>query len=438
MIITNVQQYIKQHQLLHKGAKVVVGFSGGADSVALLHMLLALGYDCVAAHCNFQLRGEASDADARFAKQWCADRNITFRQITFDTEAYAQEQKISIEMAARNLRYNWFHQLREELQADAIAVAHHRDDSVETVLLNLSRGTGISGLRGIQPRNGRVVRPLLSISRQQVEQYLDDLKMEYRTDHTNLEAIYRRNHLRLIVLPELQKVNPSVHEAIARTADILAETEKVYRHAIDQGIARVVKDSRADIAQLQQEVSPAALLYEWLTPLGFSAGTIDDITQALDAESGRQFLSDTHRIIKDREQLILERIEVQDDNTYSIEQSDSRIENPIRLEIEELKQVDQFERSGNILYADADKLQFPLTLRRWQHGDWFIPFGMTGRKKVSDYFSDNKFSLADKEQTWLLFSGTELVWIVGHRSDNRFRVNRSTGRILKIKYTPNK
>ena len=309
MILNSVRQQIKQQQLLQAGDKVIVGFSGGADSVALLHMLHALGYDCTAAHCNFQLRGEASNEDARFAEKWCADRNITFRTITFNTEQYAREQKISIEMAARNLRYNWFEQLRQELQADAIAVAHHRDDSVETVLLNLSRGTGISGLRGILPRNGRVVRPLLSISRQQVEDYLAEQKMDYRTDHTNLEPIYRRNHLRLTVLPELQKVNPSVHEAIARTADNLAATEKVYRHAINLSIDRVVTDNRADITKLKQEISPAALLYEWLTPKGFSASTIDDVAQALDGESGRQFLSDTHRLIKDREQLILERIE---------------------------------------------------------------------------------------------------------------------------------
>ena len=432
MIITHVQQYIKQQQLLHPGDKVIIGFSGGADSVALLHMLHTLGYNCVAAHCNFQLRGAESDADARFAEKWCADRAITFRTITFDTEQYAHEQKISIEMAARDLRYGWFNQLYEELQADAIAVAHHRDDSVETVLLNLSRGTGISGLRGIQPRNGRVVRPLLAISRQQVEDYLEELGISYRTDHTNLQPIYRRNHLRLTVLPELQKVNPSVHESIARTATILAETEKVYRHAIDQGIARVVQNNRADIAQLKQEISPAALLYEWLTPLGFSASTIDDIAQALDGESGRQFMSDTHRIIKDREQLILQPTATADNTLYHIEQGESQIETPIRLEIEELTQVEQFQRSNDILYADAAQLQYPLTLRRWQHGDWFIPFGMTGRKKVSDYFSDNKFSLADKEQTWLLYSGDQLVWIVGHRSDNRFRVTNTTQRILRI------
>lgn len=436
MVVEKVKRYIQENELMGDYTTVVVGFSGGADSMALLDILIQLGYRCVAAHCNFHLRGEESDRDARFAQQWCKERSIQFEIVDFDTVGYADSNKISIEMAARDLRYGWFEELRQKYDSDAIAVAHHKDDSVETMLLNLSRGTGISGLRGILPKNGYVVRPLLAISREEIEQYLSRKDIPYRTDSTNKEDIYRRNYIRLNIIPALRKLNPSVSEALFRTSKNLAEVEKIYRNAIYASIKKVLNDGRIDINLLMEEVSPQAVLYEILSPMGFTPSVVDDVAQSVYGESGRVFYSDTHRLIKDRDSFIIDELNdsEDDDAVFYINDVQSRLETPVSLVMQTIPRPELFEKSNRVLYVDRNKLVFPLMLRRWEHGDWFIPFGMKGRKKVSDYFTDQKLSVKDKGETWLLFSDEKLVWIVGHRSDNRFRVDESTTEVLRVEW----
>lgn len=439
MNISDVQQYISEHQLLGEGAKVIVGVSGGADSVALLDILHSLKYECIVAHCNFHLRGEESNRDAFFVEELCEKFKFKYERIDFDTEAYAAIHSISIEMAARDLRYNWFEQLRVIHLADRIAVAHHRDDSVETILLNLIRGTGIRGLTGIAPQNGYVVRPLLSVSREEIIDYLKDRKLSYVDDSTNSEDLYTRNKIRLNIIPLLETINPSAKESIIRTAENLSQVETVYRYYIEQVKADIFKDDAIDLRKLIQYIEPEAVLYEILTPYKFNPATIRQIFESLISQPGKIFYSETHKLVRDRESFILKKRNNISVESFTIREEDSFITYPLKMNVEVIKKESPFEieKNNNILYVDKNKVQYPLTIRRWRQGDWFIPFGMKGKKKISDYFTDQKYSLFDKEEAWLLCSGDDIVWIAGKRSDDRFKVDKSTTEVLKIQLDEN-
>lgn len=434
-MIGKVKEYIGTNQLLQPKERVIIGVSGGADSVALLDVLIRLKYDCVVAHCNFHLRGEESNRDERFVRELCWNYDITLEVIDFDTEGYAAEHNISIEMAARELRYNWFEELRQKYSAESIAVAHHKDDSVETVLLNLIRGTGIRGLTGIAARNGNIIRPFLSVSRADIVFYLSEKGISYVDDCTNAESIYSRNKIRLDVLPLLESINPSAKESILKTAKYLTEVESIYLDYVNEAKKQILEDNRIDILKLMNYVEPKTILFEILHPLGFNSDVIEQIIESVDRESGKIFMSSdkSMKVVKDRDSLIISKVGDYFAVEYLIQKDEWLIEEPLKLKIEHID-IEDFviEKDKNILFVDTDKISYPLTLRRWQQGDWFIPFGMKGRKKLSDYFSDNKFSLVDKESSWLLCSDENIVWLVGHRSDDRYRVSRSTKSVLKI------
>ncbi len=436
-MLSTVQAYIAQHQLLRPGAPVIVGLSGGADSVALLHILTRLGYPCVAAHCNFHLRNDESDADADFAQQTAEALGLPFRRIDFDTADYARQHGVSTEMAARTLRYEWFETLRRELGAEAIAVAHHRDDNVETVLLNLIRGTGLSGLCGMRPRNGNIVRPLLSVDRHQIVRWLADRHLPFRTDSSNASDVYRRNFVRLRLLPLMEQLNPSVRDAILRMASHLTDVEAIYRDAINTHSAHLMDaDGRISIDALLRTPAPHAVLFELLTPYGFTPSQCADIARALSGESGRSFIAPGGRwhLLKDRLHLILYPADEVSADAFPLTLG-SELTAPIRLSLEE-RIVDEaftISRSPHVATFDADRIALPLTLRRWRAGDSFVPFGMTGRKKLSDYFSDHKFSLLHKAAAWILCDASgRILWIVGHRTDNRFRITSKTRRALIV------
>ncbi len=433
-MLQKIKSYIAEKRLLQNKAVLITGLSGGADSMALLDILTLLGYRCIAAHCNFHLRGEESEEDARFVKKWCKENDIELTSVDFDTRQYATDKRISIEMAARELRYAWFEMVRKQFNADAIAVAHQKDDSVETVLMNLIRGTGISGLSGIPPQNGKVVRPMLCVTRSEIENYLLEREIPFRTDSTNQEDIYTRNHIRLNVLPMLRKINPSVGEAIFRTAQNLAEVEEIYKKAVHADAEAVLKNDRIDIEALKQTVSPLSVLFEILSPLGFHPAVIGDVKNGLDASPGKRFFSPTHRLIKDRAYLLLDKMDKPGcvSSIYFLDEVSQEISHPLSLTVKLTDVPPSIDKRNTLLYADAAKLQFPLKLRKWQAGDWFIPFGMKGKKKLSDFFTDHKFNLKEKEETWLLLSGEEVVWVVGHRADERFKITPATGRILQI------
>ena len=422
-----VKQFIEQNALFASDERVLVALSGGADSVALLRLLCALGYDCRAAHCNFHLRGTESDRDEAFVRRLCQELGVTLYVTHFDTQEEAHRRKVSIEMAARDLRYAWFEEVRKECGAAVIAVAHHSDDSVETLLLNLIRGTGLNGLRGIRPKNGRVVRPLLCMNRQEILACLKEMGQPYVTDSTNLQNLYTRNKIRLDLLPLMQTINPSVKENLLKMTAHLEGVAHIYQKAIDESRRRVMTAEGISIEALEQECEPETVLYECLSPLGFRAAQVSEMYQSLKGQSGKEFVGRGWRAVKDRRMLLLAPIE--------------EMEEP-RLLWEDCRLTPDFviPRDKQVACLDADKLKAPLILRRWRAGDTFVPFGMKGRKRVSDYLTDRKFSLLQKKRQWVLCCGEEICWLVGERLDNRFRIDEGTKsvRIVTLEEIPEK
>ena len=430
-----VKTYIEQHQLLsHEKGACLVALSGGADSVCLLLVLRQLGYDVEAVHCNFKLRGDESERDEQFVIALCKDHRIKLHLTHFDTRTYASLHKVSIEMAARQLRYSYFEQLRSDIDAQAICVAHHQDDAVETILMNLIRGTGLHGLTGIKPRNGHVVRPLLCISRQEIEQWLKAQGQAYIIDTTNLIPDVVRNKLRLQVLPLLHDITPSATTNILTTARRLAEAERVYDKAVDEQLEKLINADSIDIRQLLMQPSPEALLFEWLTPFGFTPATIEAISQRLpEAQAGRQWLSPTHQLTIHQGCLVLDTIRHQpsairipEPGTYLYNDEEARL----RIE---LSKGCHILRDAHTACLDAAKVSFPLTLRPVQTGDRFQPFGMKGTKLVSDYLTDRHVPLNEKRRQLVLTDAQgQILWLVGHRPDGHFTVNDDTTETLII------
>ena len=423
MLMKKVKEFIEKEDLFSKQDKILVALSGGADSVALTRILITLGYHCEAAHCNFELRGEESDRDEDFVRNFCRSLNIKCHSIHFETRRYAAQQSISIEMAARELRYNWFSKICEESDCQVVAVAHHKDDSVETMLLNLIRGTGINGLLGIRPKNGNVVRPLLCASRQEVVEYLHRMNQTYVTDSTNLEDEYTRNKIRLNLLPLMEEINPSVKDGLVKTASYLNDISKVYQQAIKESIDRIfiTPEKEISIEKLMNEPAPQALLFEVLSPLGFNSTQVEEVYGSLNGQPGKRFISSQWQVVKDRDLLLIERVKTANDKPQII--------------FEEVLLTKEFviPKDKNTACFDANKFKGVISIRKWEKGDYFIPFGMKGKKLVSDFMTDSKFSLLKKEQQWVLSCNDQIAWLIGERTDNRFRIDDSTQKVIIAK-----
>jgi tRNA(Ile)-lysidine synthase len=436
-----VQTYIQNQQLLNLTDRIIVGVSGGTDSVALLHILVSLGYECIIAHCNFHLRMEESDRDEEFVRELSKSMKIPYYHIDFKTTKYAEKHGISIEMAARDLRYAWFYDLLDTLNAQAIAVAHHADDSIETMLMNLIRGTGLRGLTGIQPRNKKVIRPLLCCTRLELETYLIRHDLDHVEDSTNATIDYQRNKFRNEVLPLLEEINPSARQTLYESLKRFEGNLAIYQQAINKIEEQIVEIEddlvKMDIDIIKRQMHIPTVMYEILHPFGFSSALIEQITLNLDSESGKVFYSDTHRLLKDRKYLIISQREKATIDEYYLTLPDAKIDQPFHLSMNSMQKTNEFQVSKvpGCIHVDASKLTFPLQLRRWREGDAFYPFGMKQRKKVSDFFIDNKLTLIEKEQSWLLVSGKEIVWIVGRRMDNRFRVTADTKEVIEFSIT---
>ena len=429
-MLQTVKRYIERNNLLSPGGKVVVGLSGGADSTVLLFVLHRLGYDCLAAHCNFHLRAEESGRDEKCSSEFAASMRIPFFRRDFDTLTVAKEKGVSIEMAARNLRYEWFEELRENENAVAIAVAHHRDDSIETLLLNLIRGTGIKGLTGIKPRNGQVVRPLLCVSKADILQYAQTEKLPFVDDSSNRLPDFTRNKIRLQVIPLLKTLNPSINEALNQTMYNLNEAAKIYGAGIEEKKKIVFnkESGRIDIPLLRTFPSPETLLFELLKDFGFGKEVIFDIHKAIDGQPGKTFYSATHRLVKDRDAFLLTSHEDEKEKgkIYLIRSSETGvIQLPFRMEITSTNEF-AIQTQEHIACLDKDKLHFPLLLRKWESGDKFIPLGMKGFQKLSDFFTNRKISKPQKEKIWALLSGEDIVWVVNYRIDDRFKIDEHT------------
>ena len=426
MLKQDVQKFIEEKKLFNLQDKILVALSGGADSVALLRVLQSLGYICECAHCNFHLRGLESDRDETFVRQLCEKQRILLHVTHFDTSAYAKDHHLSIEMAARELRYEWFEHIRKEIGASVIAVAHHRDDSVETFLLNLMRGAGINGLRGIPVKNGKIVRPLLSVSREDILDYLQAIHQEYVTDSTNLEDEYMRNKIRLNILPAMKEVNPSIMETIQETTFRFSEISNIYQQDRTEAIAHKVTSTSPDLFRISlvdvlDDVAPLSLLHEILFLKGFNGSQIQDIYRTLSSsQSGKRFFSAEWEVLRDREYIWIKK----KTPTQSIPE----------IMMEEIERTPSFviPRDKHIACLDADKINRPLTIRKWERGDKFVPLGMNGKKNVSDYLTDKKYSLFQKENQYVVCCGEDIVWLVNERTNHRYRITDNTQRIMLI------
>ena len=434
-MIYKVEKYISKHNLLEKDGKVLVALSGGADSVALLVVLLKLGYKCEAMHCNFHLRGEESNRDEHFVTGLCRRLGVELHIAHFDTTEHAKENGISIEMAARELRYAAFEEQRKRIGACAIAVAHHRDDSAETLILNLVRGTGIRGLCGIHPKNGYIVRPLLCVDREEITDYLKWRNEDYVTDSTNLTNDYTRNKIRLEVIPGLAEINPSVKESIAATADRIREAELIYRQAIEEAVKRVKKGDVIDIGALVKEIAPQTVLHEILAPLGFNSSQTGDIMEVIgNGNSGKQFYAADWCVTKDRNRLIITALGLERNVETILPQEGvvNTAEGYISVCHRSFDGVIPKEKNCAIL--DCAKLELPLKLRRVEPGDRFAPFGMRGTKLVSDYLTDRKKSIIEKQTQLVVTDATgRIAWLVNERPAATFCVDKNTEEVIVLR-----
>lgn len=437
MLEETIDRFLKQHRIA-RDAEFLLAVSGGADSVGMLHAFKSLGLHIKALHCNFSLRGEESDGDELFVRQLCASLGVPLGVRRFDTAAQAAAKGISIEMAARELRYRWFREVREKEGMDYIAVAHHADDVAETVLINLCRGTGIRGIGGIRAVSGNILRPLLECSRQDILEYLGQRHLPYRTDSTNNTPAYVRNKIRHRVIPVFKEINPSFLTAMTANCGIFRDTEKIFLYGIRCLQREILEHTESEtlihIQKTLDSPAPHALLYETLRPYGFNKSQVRDILDSRNALPGRRFVAGRHILVKGRTFWRLS------------ENAPARTEISIGapgaipvaghiLEIRRYPRPDGFSVPTNPGTAcmDADKIGFPLLVRSWRAGDWFCPLGMGGnRKKLSDFFTDRKFSPAQKRACLLLCSEGRIAWVIGQRPDERFKITPGTGNILEI------
>ena len=438
-----IEKFIAEQGLLLKDGLYIVALSGGADSVALLRCLLALGYRIEAAHCNFHLRGEESDRDEQFVIQLCQQLEVPLHLAHFDTRSYAQLHKVSIEMAARELRYHYFEQLRQDIGATDICVAHHQDDSVETLLINLIRGTGIHGLTGIRPRQGHIVRPLLCVSRMEIEEELKKIGQSYITDSTNLIDDVVRNKIRLNILPQLREINPSVAENIFATSQHISEAERLYDAAVKAHIRALTGSSEVSasgcssmrIADLLALPSPESILFEWLQAFSFQSQVIEQVFNHLSSQTGSKWSSPTHDLILNRGEILVEphqapiaSMKIPEAGCYMMGEK-QRFRFTLSSDLQVIKTPDH-------ACLDAAKVTFPLTIRTVQEGDRFVPFGMKGSKLVSDFLTDQKCTIFERRRQLVITDASDtIVWLVGRRPDQRFCISETTTQMLVCHYS---
>ena len=431
-MLTKFQHHIEQNFPQLKDKKLLLAVSGGIDSMVLLDLFYKLRFDICIVHCNFQLRGKESDGDEMLVREICQDRYIPYFIETFDTLEFAKENKLSIQLAARKLRYDWFQEIIS-LGFDYVLTAHHLDDNVETFLINFTRGTGLEGLTGIPAQNENVIRPLLPFSREEIENYAKEYNIQWREDSSNASDKYFRNKLRHNIVPTLKELNTGFLDSFQNTLNHLQQAESLVEDASKLVYEKVVEEKENQLEihlkPLLQFENYKAYLYQWLKAYEFSAW--NDIYDLVEAQSGKQVFSETHVLLKDREKLILtERKSIDKSEVFIIESLDSKVNIPLKLRF--YKGVNIFETNSNCIFVDENKLKFPLTIRKWQEGDYFYPAGMNGKKKLSKYFKDEKYSLLDKENQWLLCSEDQIVWVIGKRADDRFTSKETTQNSIKI------
>lgn len=432
-MLIKLQNHLNKDFSFLKDKKLFLAVSGGIDSIVLVELFYKLNYKISVLHCNFTLRDKESDADETFVKSFCESRNISFFTQKFNTQKFASDTKLSIQLAARKLRYDWFYEQLREQNFDFIITAHHLDDSLETFLINLTRGTGLDGLTGIPTQNDKIVRPLLPFSRLEIEAFAIKNKIKWREDSSNASNKYYRNKLRHDVIPILKELQPKLLSAFENTLENLKQSQSLVYDAsrlIYKDVVEEVENSiKINLKKLMQLSNYKAYLYQWLKEYNFSAW--QDIYNLVKAQSGKQIFSDNYILLKERNFLILYKNENPNESKeYFIKKNQLEVKFPLNLAISNA--TDLMETTSNCIFVDENKLQFPLIIRKWTQADYFYPYGMKGKKKVSKFFKDEKFSIIDKSNTWLLCSNNEIVWIINARFDDRFQVTDITTKILKI------
>ena len=433
-MLDRLKNHIAQKLPFLNNKKLLLATSGGLDSIVMAHLFNELDNPIALAHCNFQLRGLESFGDQNFVQDFAATTNIPLFLTQFDTEAFAKDYKLSTQVAARDLRYNWFYELLDTENYDYILTAHHADDNIETFLINLSRGTGLEGLVGIPEQNDKIIRPLLHFSRAEIANYAKENNIQWREDSSNASDKYLRNKIRHDLVPLLKELNPHFISSFQKTQSYLQESQAMIEDASIMVYQQVVRQEENefyfDLNQLLKLPNYRSYLYQWLHEFGFTAW--DDVYNLVDSQSGKQVFSAEFRLVKDRNSLILSPIDFNaEKEEYLIEKEDQDVKIPLKLSFCKVDDISIL--TNTTIFVDADKLSFPLVLRKWNEGDSFQPFGMEGKsKKVSKLFKDEKLSLIEKENVWILWSENKIVWLIGLRQDERFRIDNKTQNRLKI------
>lgn len=440
-MIADFNNFIIREELFRPSDIVLLAVSGGLDSAVMAYLFHLAGYQFGIAHANFQLRGKESERDEDFVRTLAEKYQVAIHVKRFETKTFARKNGISVQMAARTLRYEWFEELIKDENYSYVATAHHLDDQLETFLINLTRGTGIAGLHGILPRNGKIIRPLMFSGRKEIEAYATANDLDFVQDSSNISMKYTRNRIRLKIIPQLELINPAFRQELKQTIGHIRDAEIIYRQTVEQKRKEILHRKGDEFIISADQFFNLKPLTSWafelLSLFGFNQANIKDITGLAEAIPGKEVLSATHRVIKDRDQLIIApREKTGLETTFLVTTDDlalKAIKSPVNLGFETLHEIPaEFADPATTAYIDFDKLDFPLLIRKWHRGDFFCPMGMSKRKKLSDFFTDQKFSLIEKEKQWLICSGKNIVWIIGHRIDDRYKITTATKRVLKI------
>jgi len=445
-LVKKVHQHIQQHRLIKDDDRLLLAVSGGLDSILMLEILHQLGFNITVAHCNFNLRGVESDEDSLFVEEYCNNLKIPIYQRIFSTEKNAIENKISIQMAARDLRYAWFEELCKTHGYSSIVTAHHANDHAETILLNLIRGTGLAGLKGISERNGNIIRPLLPFTRKELDHYALTNNLKWREDSSNQSRDYQRNLIRLEVMPILKQINPSLENTLSNFSKVILESNFILEEYIDQKLSGLKSENSNSIILKTETIcdhpSLHTLLHHFFTNYGFNPDVIGTISMAVkEMRSGKIFFSKKYRALVDRNQIIITSLQnVNEEPEIIIEEGNTVISLPNGLLRMQLMQPDLDKMIHNkdnmTAFLDAGMLNYPLLCRKWIQGDYFYPLGMEHRQKLSDFFIDHKVPLSTKEVSWVLMAGEEIAWVIGQRIDQRYRLTGKTELVLALDWRP--
>ena len=438
-MINKFKKFISENNLIKPGDKILLAVSGGIDSMVMAHLFHQQDYKTGIAHCNFSLRASESDKDEDMVRQYASDHNIPFYTTRFETKSLAKKSKLSVQMAARELRYNWFEEIRMKNGYDSIAVAHNLNDNIETLLINLTRGTGLTGMTGMKPVNNRIIRPLLFATRQDILTFCNQHKIIFREDRSNADTKYTRNKIRHLVIPVLKEINPSIEITLNETAERFSGFNEIVSEYISRLKESISEEKEQfitfNISQLKTFLHNKAVIFELFKPYGITNALLVDLMKVIEGKTGGQIITDTHRIIKNRKEIIVSGEEIHEDVSYTIINEQEFCIFPGISSARNVRITDTFEipYDPHIACIDSQKVKFPMIIRKWKAGDYFYPLGMKQKKKLSDYFVDKKYSRFDKENIFILESDGKIAWIIGDRIDDRFKITGSTKKGLLIK-----